>query len=765
MKIVDDKLLAKIHFTPHKGQLKMIKSRTREFVAICGRRWGKTNVCAYLALRRILVPNSKVWVVAPCVDTKTEILSKRGWLTYDKLRIGDIVLTIDKEGNAEWKKCQKIHKFEHDGEMLRMKSRGHDSLTTLHHRWLVGYSRGDRKKISGYRFTNSANLNKSNEFIPCAAKVINLPSVKKYSDSLVELVAWYYTEGSDNGNGINISQNRGEKADRIRNALLKEFGEPQERGCRTRPTKPSWTDWRKQNKDELNDNGVFYLNSKAASILRELAPDKVVSDKFLNSLTQEQLNLFIEVSLLADGHIRRNGTDRIFIQSRKDRIDALQKAVQLSGQQSCLKYSKSKQIWNLHIFTRNKVWIGQKCYAKNKKIVKYRGTVWCPQTENKTWLARRNGTVYFTGNSYDLTKKVFEYVIKYISILDADFEAFKVGMRPFPRIHCSNGSFLEGKSTENPKSLLGEELDLIIHDEAAQTPEEIYYQYIVPTTSSRLGRIVHISTPRGNNWLQKRFVSVGKDNRIQEPSMAGLVAALGKKQAKKEWDRLKSSYPRDLFNQEFMAQFVEGASNVFRAKDIDAITNEKCLKDYQPGHFYVLGVDLAKMNDYTVLTVIDLYTNSVVYWERINKDSYVYQKDRILAIAHRYNRARIILDSTGVGEPVFDDLLASGMMVDDFRFSNASKERLIDKLRIYIEEGNIVIPNEPILIEELKNYSKDMTPSGRITYSAPIGQHDDAVTSLALAVWGIIGKVEPKTAIQEELQKIQKLKVKRRNII
>jgi len=375
-----------------------------------------------------------------------------------------------------------------------------------------------------------------------------------------------------------------------------------------------------------------------------------------------------------------------------------------------------------------------------------------------------NSKAWIVAPSYDLTKKVFEYIVKYISILDPDFEAFKINTRPYPQIRCSNGSILEGKSTENPKSLLGEELDLIIHDEAAQTSEDIYYQYIVPTTSSRLGRIVHISTPRGNNWLQKRFSSVGEDSRIQESSMAGLTATLGKEKAEKEWDRLRGSFPRDLFNQEYLAQFIDGASSVFRAKDVDAVTNEKCLKDYQIGHFYVLGVDLAKMNDYTVLTTIDLYTNSVVYWERLNKDSYVYQKDRIKAIAHRYNRARVVLDSTGVGEPIFDDLLASGMMVDDFRFSNKSKEMLIDKLRIYIEQGDIVIPNEPILINELKNYSKDITIGGRITYSAPIGQHDDAVISLALAVWGIIGKVEPKTAIQEEIQK-RAIKIRRKNII
>ena len=29
---------------------------------------------------------------------------------------------------------------------------------------------------------------------------------------------------------------------------------------------------------------------------------------------------------------------------------------------------------------------------------RYEGVVWCPSTKHRNWLARRNGTVYFTGN-------------------------------------------------------------------------------------------------------------------------------------------------------------------------------------------------------------------------------------------------------------------------------------------------------------------------------------------------------------------------------
>ena len=375
-------------------------------------------------------------------------------------------------------------------------------------------------------------------------------------------------------------------------------------------------------------------------------------------------------------------------------------------------------------------------------------------------LLKPNTKTWIVAPTYDLTQKVFEYLIKFLHKIDPSGKAFKVSRRPFPTIdgRQTNGSLLECKSAENPKSLLGEELDLIIVDEAARMYEEIYQAYLVPTTSSRLGQIVFISTPKGKNWFYHKFNEVGEDNRLTAPSISNTHFAGGGDNAKHEWERLQKLLPVEVFNQEYNASFLDGATSVFKENDIIRCVDENALKDYEPGHFYVIGVDLAKFQDFTVITVLDQMTNRVVYIERQQKVHYPFQKERIKAITERYGRARVIIDSTGVGEPIYDDLQQEGLVIDDYKFTNASKEKLVDKLRIYIQEHNLSLPDDKVLLDELRAFSLEYTPSGKIIYAAPQGQHDDSVISLSLAVWGLTGtRVEPRNALKEQLRKPKRI--------
>ena len=93
------------------------------------------------------------------------------------------------------------------------------------------------------------------------------------------------------------------------------------------------------------------------------------------------------------------------------------------------------------------------------------------------------------------------------------------------------------------------------------------------------------------------------------------------------------------------------------------------------------------------------------------------------------------MDSTGIGDPIFDDLQHMGLDVQGYKLTNTTKKNLIDKLSVYIEQARINIPNEPNLIRELELYTYKRSDSGNEIYNAPEGEHDDMVISLALAVW------------------------------
>lgn len=95
------------------------------------------------------------------------------------------------------------------------------------------------------------------------------------------------------------------------------------------------------------------------------------------------------------------------------------------------------------------------------------------------------------------------------------------------------------------------------------------------------------------------------------------------------------------------------------------------------------------------------------------------------------------MDSTGVGEPIFDDLYARGMNIEPFRFNKASRTDLLKNLQILLEQDKIKIPNDDVLLTELKSMTYELNDNGTTAIKVPDGKHDDRIMSLALAVWQI----------------------------
>jgi len=62
-----------IRFQPHKCQLEVLEGLKRFNVICAGTRFGKSAICAYIALRAALTPNQHIWVVAPTYDLTRKI--------------------------------------------------------------------------------------------------------------------------------------------------------------------------------------------------------------------------------------------------------------------------------------------------------------------------------------------------------------------------------------------------------------------------------------------------------------------------------------------------------------------------------------------------------------------------------------------------------------------------------------------------------------------------------------------------------------------
>lgn len=342
----------------------------------------------------------------------------------------------------------------------------------------------------------------------------------------------------------------------------------------------------------------------------------------------------------------------------------------------------------------------------------------------------RNKRIWIVAPTYDLSQKVFHYLAPwFLKIAPSQQKGVSLTPNRPPKIQMANGNLVEGKSTDSPQTLLGESLDFLVVDEAARIPSTVWEAYLYPTLLDRQGSAMFISTPLGHNWFYNEWL------RAKEENGAFRYKTCDNPYIKKKlYDEAKKTLPEAVFAREFEASF-EKSAGVFRS--ITDIVSDNTLSDTEQNVPYIMGVDLGKYRDFTVLTVINRMTNKVVFWDRFKDTNWEIQRGRIVSAAKRYNEAKIIIDSTGLGDPIADALRSDNLFVEDFKYSNTSKQRMVEKLNLYIERKDITIPDIEILIDELEAFSCDLSPSGKLIYSAPQGLHDDCVNSLGLAVWGL----------------------------
>ena len=316
-------------------------------------------------------------------------------------------------------------------------------------------------------------------------------------------------------------------------------------------------------------------------------------------------------------------------------------------------------------------------------------------------------------------------------------------------VYFKNGSYLQLKGADNPERLLGAGPVGVVLDEYAMMKRDTWDRVVQPILRQNGGWCWFVSTPKGKNHLweiyqKAKAIPTEWATYLLSAERSGVIPP-------DQLEAARESMSEPLYNQEMLCEWLEGEVSVFRhVRDIMTANPEPP----KTGHFYIMGLDLAKVRDYTVLTIFDTASNNQVYQDRFNKLEYPYQKKKIIATAKHYNNALCIIDATGIGDPITDDLLRAGVIAEPIKITEPLKKELIEKLSIWIEQKKIRLINVSETAFEFDNFSYILGPTGKVRYSAPEGLHDDIVLSIALAVYKLT-VVFPKV-INEELSPIRK---------
>ena len=314
------------------------------------------------------------------------------------------------------------------------------------------------------------------------------------------------------------------------------------------------------------------------------------------------------------------------------------------------------------------------------------------------------------------------------------------------RMDLQNGSSIWIKSADAKESLVSERLHGLVGDEAGQWRSDVWYMGLMPMFNTTKLRALFIGTPRGRNWFYELWLrgtanGVVGEPRVTEEEIDGETVRVSYQSF--HWTSYDSPYrnlavisearrnsPQDLFAQEYLAEPIDNVRGVFRG--VRAAIKGLSL----PTESNYLGVDLARKLDFSAFALMN--TKREVYHIERSQEDWPVQTQRVAAMAFK-NNARIIVDATGVGDPISQSLRSSGLRVEDVILSNEGKRNIIDALRLAFEQGSISIPDDEDLIDELEAYEYEVLPSGALRYSAPEGKHDDMVIAVALANWGARG--------------------------
>jgi len=301
------------------------------------------------------------------------------------------------------------------------------------------------------------------------------------------------------------------------------------------------------------------------------------------------------------------------------------------------------------------------------------------------------------------------------------------------RLELITGGVMDMWSLDGPDAARGRKYKRVVINEAAQIAglQDAWEQVIRPTLTDYIGDAWFASTPRGQNYFW-RLWERGQDA-IGFPDWKSWVYPTSTNPyiSADEIEAARNELPGRVFEQEYLASFIDREGAVFRNLDATCVVKAHDKPEQHKGHSIFAGVDWGKSNDFTVITLGCRDCHKIVAWDRFNKIDYTLQRGRLKTLADVWRPVRILAESNSIGEPNLEMLQREGMPVEGFATTASSKPPLIEGLVLALERNELQLPEE--YRGELMSYELKVNPvTARTTYSAPDGMNDDRVISAAL---------------------------------
>ncbi len=350
-----------------------------------------------------------------CLTGDHEVLTLSGWKNIKEINISDTIATLNPEsGCLEYHKPTGVVNFEHTGKMYDIKARGVELTTTLNHKMYVKEKNKDFKLVEarelyGKRvYYKKDCINKVDDVfkftLPKYIRVqpknignINYDDVQVDMDSFLEFLGIYLAEGwIDNSSCIRIAVHK----ERVKTKLIEIL-----------PNIESlYTIY------QAEPDYMYIRNPQLSSYLKQFGKSyNKYLPRWCYSLSKRQSALLLNGLMLGDGYYDNRRKSWEYYTGSKELADGVQILAIMSGQTASMSIKNTKGeivIINGVETKRNsdqyRIYVSN--YALNKEplvggattqeqIIDYIGKVYCLVVPNHIFMARKNNTYAWTGNS------------------------------------------------------------------------------------------------------------------------------------------------------------------------------------------------------------------------------------------------------------------------------------------------------------------------------------------------------------------------------
>ena len=325
-----------------------------------------------------------------CFDKDTELLTRRGWLSYDEITEDDYAMTMNRETEAfEWNRINQTFIFDADEDMYRFKSTVVDLLVDGEH----GVVWKTDPKNNPTHYTTAAEVAERGKPFVFRVSGTNTNPEYNISDEMLRLTAWTLSDGSISRIGntpyVDIAQSKPHNIETIRQ-LLDDLSFSYHLAERDGSAVSKLPPYR------------FRIHVEGSHHITALCPDKSVPEWFYH-LSSRQFEIFLAEYIKGDGTEYPKRAGSAVFTNDPAWVDAFQHMLFLNGYRTNVywkdvgtHFNRTSPCAQINI-TPQRTWAWLR--DANVSRERYVGKKWCVSVDNQTLVVRRNGNVCVTQNT------------------------------------------------------------------------------------------------------------------------------------------------------------------------------------------------------------------------------------------------------------------------------------------------------------------------------------------------------------------------------